>query len=129
MITTWILVGIVVILGIVGAISSYLSCETKSGIVFGIITSILIAALISGGMIWRLYGTESGKREQKSFKSNVSGGIEREVKVYDAVGNELEHFDGKFDVDFSEERIIFDDQNGKRHTIYFKTGTVIVNEK
>ena len=52
------------------------------------------------------------------------------MKVYDAVGNLLQEYEGRFDVDFNgdEQRILFDDENGKRHVIYFKTGTVIVEE-
>ena len=40
----------------------------------------------------------------------------------------LEEYKGKFDVDYSSERIMFDDDNSKRHVIYFKSGTIIVDE-
>ena len=54
----------------------------------------------------------------------------RSVKVYDAIGNLLQEYEGKFDVDFNgdEQRILFDDEKGQRHVIYFKTGTIIVEE-
>lgn len=47
---------------------------------------------------------------------------------YDMDGDELEYFRGRFDVDYEDERIMFDDENGNRHVIYFKSGTVIINE-
>ena len=48
--------------------------------------------------------------------------------MYDMDGDELEYFRGRFDVDYEDERIMFDDENGNRHVIYFKSGTVIINE-
>ena len=50
--------------------------------------------------------------------------------MYDAIGNLLQEYEGKFDVDFNgdEQRILFDDEKGQRHVIYFKTGTIIVEE-
>ena len=43
-------------------------------------------------------------------------------------GDVLAHYKGKFDVEYSDERILFDDENGQRHIIYFKSGTVVVDE-
>ena len=82
------------------------------------------------GMHWWYGNTESGKRAIKTQESNFDGGIRRHVIVYDAVGNMIQEWDGKFDVDFDgdEQRILFDDENGRRHLVYFKTGTVIVEE-
>lgn len=82
------------------------------------------------GMRWYFTGTESGKRALKTQESNFEGGINRSVRVYDAIGNLLQEYEGRFDVDFDgdEQRILFDDEHGMRHVIYFKTGTVIVEE-
>lgn len=90
---------------------------------------ILVAALYFG-MRWYFGSTESGKRALKTQESNFEGGIKRSVKVYDAIGNLLQEWEGTFDIDFDgdEQRILFDDENGKRHLVYFKTGTVIVEE-
>lgn len=48
-----------------------------------------------------------------------------------AIGNMLQEFEGTFDVEFDADkrRVLFDDENGKRHLIYFNSGTVIVEEK
>ena len=44
-------------------------------------------------------------------------------------GDLIHEYTGKFDIEFNDnERILFDDENGNRHVIYFKTGTVIVDE-
>ena len=98
-------------------------------VVVPIITVVLGIALFAG-MHWYYNNTESGKRAFKTQESNFEGGIRRSVKVYDAVGNVIQEYEGTFDVDFGgdEQRILFDDENGMRHVIYFKTGTVIVEE-
>lgn len=99
--------------------------------VAAIITFIIAGAIIAGmwvGGSWYYKNTESGKRSLKTQDSNFHGGIEREIIVYDMEGDEIERFRGKFDVDYGDERIMFDDENGNRHVIYFKSGTVIVNE-
>ena len=73
--------------------------------------------------------TETGKRALKSQKSDFSGGIERTVTVYNIDGEVIKTYSGKFDVDYNSERIIFDDENDKRHIIYYTTGTVVIDEK
>ena len=106
-------------------------CTQDSNVVGIIITSVIAVVIIAGtwiGAVWYYTSTEAGKRAVKSQDSNIHGGIEREVIVYDMEGDEIERFRGRFDVDYSDERIMFDDENGNRHVIYFKSGTVIVNE-
>lgn len=48
--------------------------------------------------------------------------------VYDMDDDVIEEFQGKFDVEYMDERIPFDDENGCRHIIYFNSGTVVINE-
>ena len=75
-------------------------------------------------------GTESGKRAQKDWISETSGGIERVVTVYDINGQVIQTYEGKFDIETNEQNyILFEDENGERHTIYYTTGTIIVDEK
>ena len=81
------------------------------------------------GMFWYYRSTESGKRALKSQESNFNQGIERKVEVYDVDGDLIKTYEGKFDVDYDSDRIIFDDEDGKRHVIYYPTGTVIIDEK
>jgi hypothetical protein len=98
----------------------------------GLISTIILGiGLIIGtwvGVNWYYTGTEAGKRAIKTQDSNFHSGIEREVIVYDMDGDELERYSGKFDVEYTDGRVLFDDENGNRHIIYFKSGTVIINE-
>ena len=55
-------------------------------------------------------------------------GIQRKVTVFDATGNVIKEYEGKFDVEYDDDRILFDDEKGLRHIIYYPTGTVIIDE-
>ena len=101
--------------------------EHGKGIARIIISGILIAGVWIGGS-WYYNNTESGKRAMKSQESNFNGGITREVKVYDMQGDLIETYKGKFDVEHENDKILFDDENGHRHIIYYTTGTVVVDE-
>ena len=49
--------------------------------------------------------------------------------IYDINGNVITTYTGKFDIETDNEKyILFDDEDGLRHIIYYTTGTVIVNE-
>ena len=97
-------------------------------VIIGGFVGALISAIMWGCVGWYYNSTEAGKRARKSQDSNFNGGITRRVRVYDMYGDVLEEYTGKFDVDYGSERILFDDENGKRHVIYYKSGTVIVDE-
>ena len=101
--------------------------NTRGAIVATGITVIALAATWIFP-IWFYNNTEAGKRDMKTQDSNFNNGIEREVIVYDMDGDIIQTYTGKFDIEYEDERILFDDENGLRHVIYFKTGTVIVNE-
>ena len=92
------------------------------------ILSIVILVILWSGMFYYYNNTAVGRRALKSQKSNFGKGIEREIKVYDINGKIIESYKGKFDIEYEDDKILFDDENNIRHIIYFKTGTVIVNE-
>lgn len=120
------------ILGIGGAITyecfdSFNDSKIK-GITALAITFLLIITIVVG-TIWYYNNTESGKREIKDLKSNTTGGITRVVTIYDINGKEIQKYEGKFDVDYDNSRIKFDDEQGKRHIVYYTTGTIIIDEK
>lgn len=115
---------IVVVVAWIGVISVSRRYE-KYWIIGGVVVIILLLA----GMLWYFNNTADGARRFKSQESNFNGGIERTVRVYDMSGGLVQQYDGKFDVDYDDNRIIFDDENGKRHVIYYPTGTVIIDEK
>jgi hypothetical protein len=96
--------------------------------VAGTLCGMIVSAILLGFMLWYFGGTEKGKRAMKPQESNFNGGIERTVKVYDIKGEIIAEYEGKFDVDYNESRIIFDDENGKRHIIYYNTATAVIDE-
>lgn len=112
----------------VAILISFAAESTTATIISMCIASILTVAVLIG-MLFYYNSTAAGKRAFKSQESNFNDGIERIVEVYDATGNLLKKYEGKFDVDYDDDRIIFDDENGKRHVIYYPTGTVIVDEQ
>ena len=123
------IVGTIVVLFIAGLIAySLMDNYYKIG-ALGVVAVGM--ALIAGIWVfgnWWYTSTEEGKRALKTQDSNFNGGITREVMVYDMDGDLLAEYRGKFDIEYSDERIMFDDENGQRHIIYFKSGTVVVNE-
>jgi len=96
-----------------------------------ILLTIIIIAIGIGVMIglnWYYGNTESGKRAVKTQESNFQQGIKRSVHVYDMNGGLIKTYEGKFDVDYDNDRVIFDDEKGLRHIIYYPTGTIIIDE-
>lgn len=53
----------------------------------------------------------------KSWDSNVNGGLNRTVNVYDYTGNKIATYEGKIDVQQNESKVLFD-LNGKRYVYY-----------
>ena len=54
-----------------------------------IIAGVIATAALWFGMRWWFQNTESGKRAVKTQESNFEGGINRSVKVYDAVNSRI----------------------------------------
>lgn len=69
------------------------------------------------------------ERACKDYQSDVGGGLYRTVKVYDIDGELLAEYTGKFDIETDHSTyILWDDEMGKRHIIYFTTATIIIDE-
>ncbi len=74
--------------------------------------------------------SESCARSCKDMQSDYNGGLYRIVKVYDINGNLVTEYEGKFDIETDNETyILWDDEMGKRHIIYYTTFNVIIDEK
>ena len=131
MILTWILIVLFLACGIGGAVCSIVFCNSRAGKIGVAAASIIVALALCGLLFWHLYYTEGGKRAQKTFHSEVSGGLYRVVKVYDMQGEQIAEYKGKFDVaeSYTEgvTKIKFD-LGGERHIVYCSTGTVIIDE-
>ena len=99
---------------------------------FGVIAFFVSFILVTGGLCafksWQFENTQSGAREYHTLESNYDGGIEREVIVYNIQVEIIERYQCKFDLTYDDNRIMFDDENGKRHMIFYTTSNVIINE-
>lgn len=102
--------------------------ESIPGKILGIIVCLAIAVGVWGAGWFYCTRTEDGKRAVKTQQSNLNGGIERRVLVYDVSGYVIAEYQGKFDIEYDNDRILFDDEEGLRHIIYYPTGTVIIDE-
>ena len=84
---------------------------------------LIIGAMLIGVTLFA--GSSSVKRDVKSITSDLGGGLERTVTLYDYTGKEIERWTGKFDVSESENEVYFD-VDGKRVIIH---GGIVVNEE
>ena len=112
----------------IASICAVIAINTNMVSVLSVVTFCLCFILFLA-MHWYFNNTATGRRAYKSQESNFNNGIERVVRVYDVNGKLITEYDGKFDITYDNDRILFDDQNGKRHVIYYPTGTVTVDEK
>ena len=119
----------IVIISCVIALNNETKKKDKKSISIGVTLAgllIIIGAWAIG--IWYYNGTEAGKRALKTQESNFNGGIKRRVTVYDVEGDMIAEYEGKFDIEYDDDRILFDDEQGLRHIIYYPTGNVIIDE-
>ena len=117
---------LIIIAIIAFAICNYAESKTTRAIT--IVVSVVIAVAFLATQQWYYTNTASGLRAKKSEKSNFQNGVRREVTVYDMQGDIVKQYEGKFDVDYDNDRVIFDDENGLRHIIYYPTGTIVIDE-
>jgi hypothetical protein len=102
--------------------------DNKGYVALPIVVTVIVIAAIIAGTAWYLNRTEPGQRIKKSWQSEIGEGLNRTVTIYDVEGDVIKEYSGRFDVDHDSSRIIFDDDQGKRHMIYYTTGTVIIDE-
>lgn len=101
------------------------TCETTAAKAVWISVGAVLCLVIVPGFLFYYNGTEAGKRALKTEKSNLSGGINRTVTVYDYNGNQIDSWTGTFDVTNSEYETYFD-IDGKRVVIH---GGIVINEE
>lgn len=94
--------------------------SNKTPFIVAFITGVIVFLLVYG-----VFNMASTKRFFKSIRSDVGGGLERTVTVYDYNGNILKTYQGKFDVNSSEYETYFD-LDGKRIIIH---GGIVINEE
>lgn len=99
--------------------------DRTTGLIVGGIIALLVTFLICFGIGWWANNSESGKRALKEQESDLQGGLDRTVTLYDYNGNVIDSWSGKFDVSSSETETYFD-IDGKRVIIH---GGIVVNEE
>lgn len=119
---------IAIVLVLVGALIGFATDYEWAGTTIGILIAIILSGILYAGMHWYYTNTASGARAFKTQESNFNMGINRRVTVYDVEGDVIQEYEGKFDIEYDDDRILFDDEHGLRHIIYYPTGTVIVDE-
>lgn len=119
---------LVLVFGISAFIYGFIKDEVGMGIGIFIAGFIIGLVLIITPIVYS--NTAAGQRAYKDQQSNFNvNQITREVIVYDINGDVIATYTGKFDIETDNEKyILFDDEDGLRHIIYYTTGTVIVNE-
>ena len=109
-----------IVIGVSKSLFEYQDSSTRILKKIGIIAAIiLVVAMIVGGMMFWLYGTQQGKRAQKDTESNLGDGLKREIILYTRDGNIIEKYIIIGDVEYKNDpyRLVFEDENGLRHTI------------
>lgn len=71
-------------------------------------------------------GCASWDRMVKDVSSDVDGGIDRTITVYDYSGNTIATYEGKIDIQESDGNKVKFDLNGKRTIIY---GGIIISQE
>lgn len=126
----WVLFIVLALCFLIGGllIGGELSDDSASGYIIGGLIGTILSIILFVAMAWYYQNTAGGARALKSQESNFNMGINRKVTVYDIEGDVIQEYEGKFDIEYDDDRILFDDENGLRHIIYYPTGTVIIDE-
>ncbi len=77
---------------------------------------VLIVGLI--GCLLLIGSCASCDRSLKSCNSDISGGLNRIINVYDYQGDLLATYEGKIDIDDNQNSSIMFDLDGKRYVYY-----------
>ena len=94
-------------------------------------TRIILAVLVLFAVIILsiIFNQASTRRWFRDIQSEFANGIDRTINIYDMNGDIIKTYDGKFDVEIENQKIKFDDANGKRHIIVVGSGTVCIDDK
>ena len=69
-------------------------------------------------MIATTTGCSSCSRAMVDIKSDIGGGLQREINVYTADGELLAHYEGKIDIETNDGGYVKFDLDGKRYIYY-----------
>lgn len=89
-------------------------------VVLSVLLVIIVLAVVLNRAAWL--------RGFRDMTSSLGNGADRTVTVYDAEGNVVKTYDGRFDVEIEDRKIKFDEQDGTRHIIVVGSGTVCIDD-
>lgn len=95
---------------------------TKRRVAFVVALVVSVLAIVT---VCGLAGCSTFSRNVKSATSDINGGLNRTVTLYDNTGNEIKSWHGKIDLESNDQEVFFD-LNGKRVIIQ---GGVVVSEE
>ena len=94
--------------------------KRRVAFVAALLLSVLAIVTVCG-----LAGCSSFSRSVKSMSSDIGGGLDRTVTLYDNTGNEIKSWHGKIDLESNDQEVFFD-LNGKGVII---EGGMVVSEE
>ncbi len=125
----WILIGLIALCGLAFAAYCFSETETAWG-VSSILVTIILCILVAFGLSWWHNNTASGIRVMKDYESNMNNGIEREITITAEDGREIFYYEGKCDIETTDNYILFESEDGRRYMIYYGVqDTVLIIEK
>lgn len=95
---------------------------TKQRVAFVAALVVSVPAIV---MVCGLAGCSSCSRSVKSMSSDIDGGLNRTVTLFDNAGNKLKSWHGKIDLESNDQEVFFD-LNDKRVIIQ---GGIVVSEE
>ena len=126
-----IIIGIIGLCGIIFTVCCIVGSETGPAIASLIITLVVCLGL-GLGFSWVHKHTASGIRNYKDYQSELSNGIEREIRITAEDGREIFYYEGKVDIEsnHTDNYIKFESEEGKRYIIYYGIqDTITIIEK
>ena len=76
---------------------------------------LILIGFLSGAL---LCGCASLERAQKSWSSDMNGGLERTINIYALDGKLIATYEGKIDIDDNSNGSVMFDLTGKRYVYY-----------
>jgi len=130
MIGFWILI-LVLTIGLAIFIGGVIYSVTKKEIIALLVGVAIIVLGIMGGNWW-MNNTASGLRMRITWQAEMNIGLHRNIQVFTATGVLVYEYEGRFDVDQNENRIIIDiiNENNEARRVYVSApaGVVIISE-
>lgn len=88
------------------------------GLTVGVLSGLVISAVIAGGIYWYYQNTASGRRALIDERSELDNGLDRTITVYTADGEIIAQYIGKIDIEGNDGGYVIFDYEGKRYTYY-----------